>query len=229
VAGTELRLRFNGQEILRETLGPGWQTVSGLVPRRAIRRGANELELIHEPPRDPVEIGPRAIGTTGRVAPVDLAAVGAGQAQGDFADIWVDGRRATTNRRGLNVTAVDPLSGKVLYVRGFDVHQNRAQSMALRLFVQSLRPGTIVVVASRDEASRCFDQLAREALRSIGAVTDLEGKWRQTYAAIGLQGAAPGTALEDLGTGRRAQVRVGRVPPPWQQAAAYEHLTLEME
>jgi hypothetical protein len=229
VAGTVLRLRFNGQEIFRETLGPGWQTVNGLVPRRAIRRGGNELELIHEPPRDPVEIGPREIGTTGRAAPVDLAAVGAGQAQGDFADIWVDGRRATTNRRGLNVTAVDPVSGKVLYVRGFDLHQNRAQSMALRLFVQSLRPGTIVVVASRDEASRCFDPLAREALRSMGAVTDLEGKWRQAYAAIGLQGAAPGTALEDLGTGRRAQVCVGRVPPPWRQVAAYEHLTLEME
>jgi len=227
---TRLEILFNGEPVLDKTLTGGWQSVSARVEPRLIRRGTNLVELRHHFPAQGERRRSRDIGTTGRRSPVDIAAVGAGVDQGDFADIWVNGRRHCANRRGLNITQVDPHSGEVLAVRGFDVHRNRHASAALRRFIEHMPEGAIVAVASRDEASRRFTGNAKEALRLIGLKTDLADKYRQAYAAIGVRGAPPGTALEQLQPKKhRAHIYVGRAPPPWRVMAWYEKLDLTLD
>jgi hypothetical protein len=51
---------------------------------------------------------------------------------------------------------------------------------------------------TRDEASAQLTEEAVRALHSIGAAGDLRGKYRWTHAILGVKGAAPGTALEQM-------------------------------
>ena len=229
--GTDVRVLVNEVEVGRQRLRPGWQVVGARVPAEGLRRGMNLVTLEHTLPTG-AEVGrrgPRAVGSTGHTSPVDIASVGASVARGDFADIWVDGTRHCANRRGLNLTAVDPRGGKVLATRGFDVHRDDFASRAMLRFVNSLDEGTFVAVASRDDASRSFNSDTRAALRQLGAQVDLAGKFRHTYAAVGVKGAAPGTALEQTHAKKRAHVHVGRVPPPWQAYAWYRKCELRMD
>ena len=231
IAGTSLRVLVNGQQAGYRKLKEGWQVVGARVPPAALLRGMNLVTLEHEAPAG-VKVGqhrPRTVGSTGHTSPVDIAAVGASVAQGDFADIWVDGRRQCANRRGLNLTAVDPDSGKVLAARGFDVHRDAFSSRALLRFVNSLPDGTLVAVASRDEASRNFNDDTRAALSQLGAQVNLAGKFRHTYAAVGVKGAAPGTALEQTRAKARAHAFIGRAPPPWRVFASYGKCELRMD
>ena len=77
--------------------------------------------------------------------------------------------------------------------------------------------GRIVAVAAADEASRLLGQEAVEALRGIGAEGDLREKFRWGHAIIGVQGAAPGTALEAMDWMRPVSVVVGEgaTEPGW--------------
>jgi len=228
--GTILRVLVNEQEAGRLTLKAGWQTAVAPMPPSGLRRGMNLVVLEHTPPSG-AEVGqrrPRTVGSTGHTSPVDMAAVGASRGQGDFADIWVDGQRRCENRRGLNLAAVEPRGGKVLATRGFDVHRDAFASRAMLTFVRSLPDGTLVAVASRDDASRSFNDDSRAALNLIGVKADLGGKFRHTLAAVGVKGAAPGTALEQVRSKARAHAFVGRVPPTWRSYAWYKKCDLIM-
>ena len=66
-----------------------------------------------------------------------------------------------------------------------------------------------MAVAVMDDAATNFGDAAAEALRLIGAQADLRGKFRWSYAAVGVKGAQPGQALEELRQGRPASVAVG--------------------
>jgi hypothetical protein len=231
VVGTRLSIFWEGTLLREANLVEGWQDLEIHVASTRVRRGTNLVELEHVPPGpDPARVCPLEVGTTGTRAPVPIAAVGAGHSAGDFADFWVDGRPCGTNRRGLNVVAVDPGTGRVRAEAGFDLHATWSASRELRKFVETLPAGTIVALASRDETSRRFDKQAREALLRIGAKADLEGKWRASYAAIGVLGAPRGTALEQLRQEtQRAHACVGKVPPPWRAVAYYERFSLFLD
>ncbi len=227
--GTRLRILVNGRQAAQHTLSRGWQRVDARIPYKGLARGMNRVILEHTLPagwQGSPPSAPRTIGSTGRRSPVDIAALGSTGRQGDFADIWVDGRRRCANRRGLNVTAVEPRGGKVLAQRGFDLHRDAFSALSMLRFIDNMPDGTIVAVASRDEASRKFNNDARAALRLIGATADLKGKFRHTYAAIGIKGAAPNTALEERRAKGRSHARVGRKPPPWRATAWYRRCNL---
>jgi hypothetical protein len=53
-------------------------------------------------------------------------------------------------------------------------------------------------VATSYDASRALTADAVAALRTLGIVTDLRGRFQVMHAAIGIKGAAPGTAFEDV-------------------------------
>ena len=94
-------------------------------------------------------------------------------------------------------------------VTGYDV---RKQAVArLAQLVRGLPDGTLVAGAVRDEASRHLTEEAVAALRSLGVAGDLRGRYRDSHAFVGVKGAAPGTALEELGA-RAVEVTVGRPP-----------------
>jgi hypothetical protein len=179
-------------------LVPGWQDYELDL---LTQPGLNEiwLRFASRYPAEGTRVSPRAIGTTGAEAPVNLVVRSAGQEVGDFGHICVDGRDISPGQRGYNVAVLDPRTGSVEEVAAFDTHLDEGASQALAEMLRGVPAGHIVAVAAADEASRLLGQEAVEALRGLGATGDLRDRFRWGHAIIGVQGAAPGTAAEAMG------------------------------
>jgi hypothetical protein len=109
---------------------------------------------------------------------------------------------ASAGRRGYNVAVIDPRTGKVLDVEGFDTAANSYEADALAAYLRAIRPGQIVVLATKGDASAHLNQAATNAMRTLGSgvssPTDLVG---QAHALVGVGGAQPGTAAETIAPG----------------------------
>ena len=199
--GQQLEILVNGQAIQTMGMDPGWTEHEIVLPAGSVDEGLNEVRLRFETlvPASRVRLSPRAIGATGVDSPVNLAVQSAGQEVGDFGHIYVDGRDISPNARGYNIAVIHPQTGAVVKTAAFDTHMDQGASQAMASFLTGVPAGHLVAVAVADEASRLLDQAAVDALRGIGATGDLREKFRWGQAIIGVQGAAPGTALEAMG------------------------------
>jgi hypothetical protein len=135
-------------------------------------------------------------------SPVDLRVVSAGMETGDEAAIYVNAHQRAVNRRGYNLVAIDPASGDVLWSDVFDTLVSPGESGRLAQAVGRLPAGTIVAVAVKDEASGVLSGEAVAALRSLGGMEDIRGRYRVSHLLVGVKGAAPGTAIERSGYAR---------------------------
>ncbi len=195
-----LTLRVNGEW----AAGPfpmvaTWAPYSAPVPVSALRPGLNELTLEFGYLASPHDVlpGDFAVGTTGVWSPVDITV----QSAMDSARITIGEEDISWERRGYNIAAVDPSSGDVVDVRGFDTYANEHESKDMAAFIEGLPRGAIVVVALREGGAHHLTAEAVAALASIGATHDLRGTADQAHAIIGVKGAAPGTAAEEAGPG----------------------------
>jgi hypothetical protein len=150
------------------------------------------------------------IGATGVVSPGDLRAASAGQPYADSAAIAFNGVELAANQRGYNLVALAP-DGRVQATGAFDTFLDPKAASRLAAFVAGLPDGTVVAGAVRDEGSHRLTEEAVAALRTLGVAGDLRGHFRESHAFIGVKGAAPGTALEELGP-RALTLTVGRPP-----------------
>jgi hypothetical protein len=225
--GQRLQLEINGQRVQSIAMTAGWSDYQISLPADATRPGLNEVWLHFETlyPASEVRLSPRTIGQTGVEAPANLAVQSAGLEVGDLGTIFVDGRNVSPNERGYNVAVIHPQSGNVEQAAGFDTHLDEGASQALASFLADVPPGTIVVVAAADEASRLLGQEAVDALRGIGATGDLRGKFRWGHAIIGVQGAPPGTALEALDWMRPVHLVAGEGATEPELAAGFAAIT----
>jgi hypothetical protein len=198
--GQQLEVRVNGQAIQSMGMDPGWTDYEITLPADSVHEGLNEVQLRFETlvPASQVRLSPRAIGATGVDSPVNLAVQSAGQEVGDFGHIYVDGKDVSPNARGYNIAVIHPKTGSVVQTAAFDTHLDQGASQAMASFLTGVPAGHLVAVAVADEASRLLDQAAVDALRGIGATGDLRERFRWGQAIIGVQGAAPGTALEAM-------------------------------
>jgi hypothetical protein len=153
---------------------------------------------------------PYRIGATRAVSPGDLRVRSAGQPYGECASVVYNGVELAPNHRGYNLVALAP-DGTVRAAAGFDTFLDPGAAARLAQLVRGLPDGTLVAGAVRDEASRHLTEEAVAALRSLGVAGDLRGRYRDSHAFVGVKGAAPGTALEELGA-RAVEVTVGRPP-----------------
>jgi len=94
----------------------------------------------------------------------------------------------------------------------FDTFATAAASAQLAAWIEAQPAGSIVAGAVRDEASGQLDARAVAALRTLGVQGDLRGRFRAAHAFVGVKGAPPGTAAEQVG-GPTAAVTVGRPNP----------------
>jgi len=101
---------------------------------------------------------------------------------------------ASAGRRGVNVTVLDPASGRVIEKRGFDTAANSFESESLSDFLIQIEPGTPVWVVSYGAASTYLTPAAIEGLRTLGADVTIETLHDQYFALIGVKGATPGSA-----------------------------------
>jgi hypothetical protein len=225
--GQRLRVEVNGQIVDRIDLAAGWTDAEVALPAGVVDEGLNEIRLRFETryPAGQANLSPRAIGQTGVESPVNLVVQSAGQEVGDFGTIYVDGRQVSPNQRGYNVAVIDPRSGMVERTAVFDTHLDAEASHALASFLREVSPGAIVAVAAADEASRLLDQEAVDALHGIGAAGDLRDRFRWGHAIVGVQGAAPGAALEALDWMRPVTLVVGEGATEPGVAAAFATMT----
>ncbi len=208
-AQNQVRILLNGQALqtLKET--PADDTLVLHVPAGVAHAGLNDL-VIEKQQLD--SLASWAI-TDGGLAPrPNIVAHSAGlDAGGDlgFAHIYVNGKDAISGRRGLNVAVIGAASGVVERTAHFDLLGDAAADARFLNFVKAVADGQIVAVAVMDDASTNFGDGSLAALRLIGAQADLRGRFRNSYAAIGVKGAAPGQAQEQWAQGRPASVAVG--------------------
>jgi hypothetical protein len=190
-------LTVNGTPFATQTVAPGWQSLSWEIPGSILINGLNRLELTWGYSAVPriVERGDRAIGSTGVQLPIDadLTAFADGGyiAFFDEAGEQSDG---SAGRRGINITVVDPATGEVVDKVGFDTTANTYESNALAEYLATLPVGQIVLVVTYGEAWANLTDDAVAGLQNLGIGVTLEEMQGNYLAAVGVQGAAPGSA-----------------------------------
>jgi hypothetical protein len=91
---------------------------------------------------------------------------------------------------------IDPPTGRIVRTGGFDVSWSAAEADAMATFVGGVPAGAVVLVATEFDASRELSEAAVAALADLGLEADLRGQFQAMHAAIGVKGAAAGTAIE---------------------------------
>jgi hypothetical protein len=200
-----LSVEMNGVDLGAQPLAPGWQEVRFSAPAEAARSGLNRLILRFSNSARPSTVlpGQGMIGATGVQSPVDIEINSGGAAQ-DLAFITAttpDGATvdASAGRRGYNLAVIDPTSGKVLDVLGFDTFANTFEADRLGQFIEGLADGVIVAGAVRGEAGAALNDRAVAALASLGSAVDLRATPGHGHAFAGVKGTAPGAAAEESG------------------------------
>lgn len=214
-------LRLNGQFMERFTLSDGWQSLEVSLPEAFLKPGLNRLKLQFAYTAQPRAVLPTnlAIGQTGINTPIDIevnSGVEFAFVTVGFGDEVIDG---SSHRRGLNLIVIDEQSGEVLLKQGFDTAANEFEAAALAQFIDQIKTGHIVVVASQGaEATAHLTETAMNALTSIGLNTE---SLSPPFSAIGVKGSPMGTALQATGEGN-AYLRIGAVPDNRPLAAAVD-------
>jgi hypothetical protein len=159
-----------------------------------------------------------AIGGTGCRAPVDLLAVGTGQAPGVEEILSADGRDVSPHRDGYNVVVIDPRSGAVLGAESFAAWGDPIEGRRLLDLVDALPAGTLVAGAVRGSGSGLLSAPARLALRRLGVAAWAEPG--EAHAFLAVKGCGAGTAAESLARDSRALVlALAATPRPWVESA----------
>jgi hypothetical protein len=217
-----VRFSLNGQ-LLMDTISlhENWQTVEITLPAAHLEDGLNRLTLHFARTARPRQVLPphRAIGSTGLETPVDLE-VNSGN---DFAFITVgfgeEAVDASAHRRGVNLAVIHPESGELVEMKGFDTAANEFEAAALSQFITDIPTGYVVIVATQGpEPTEFFNTETISALTLLGLSS--EGL-TPPFSAIGVKGAAPGTALQTVGNSEStAYLRRGAIPDTRNLAAA---------
>jgi hypothetical protein len=171
------------------------------------RAAPNVIRLTYGYDRVGPEATPAAIGTTGVRIAADVTVASGGQPHGNVGSVRVNAVERAGNSRGYNLVALEP-SGRVLDAETFDTFFEPDAPARLAAWVNALPAGTVVAGAVRDDASGRLDAAAVRALRTVGVLTDLRGRFHHSHAFVGVKGSVPGTALEGAGP-RRVALSVG--------------------
>ncbi|GAB4411124.1 MAG: interleukin-like EMT inducer domain-containing protein [Anaerolineae bacterium] len=228
MSGQSVVLVLNGHLLLDNfSLYEGWQVIEALLPERYLTPGLNRLTLRFAETAQPRQVLPanRLIGQTEIETPLDLE-ISSGS---DFAFISVgfgeEKIDASAHRRGVNVAVIEPQSGQLLAVKGFDTAANTFEAAALSQFITEIPAGQIVLLASQGlEATAFFTSDTQAALQSLGLDT---AALSPPFAAIGVKNAAAGAALQtNAGSAGTAYLRVGASPDTRSLAAAVDKVII---
>ncbi len=208
-------------------LHEGWQTIELTLPEVYLKEGLNYLTLHFSQTAPPRQVLPAntTIGQTGLNTPVDLEA----NSGNDFAFITVGFDRgkvdASAHRRGVNMAVIEPGSGRVIAVKGFDTAANAYEAAGLSQFIKEIAGGQIVIIATQGlDAAAFFNAETLANLQSLGLNTDA---LTPPFSAIGVKGAPAGTALQVTATNSAtAYLRLGLSPDTRTLAAAVDKITI---
>lgn len=197
-----VRLQVNGIQQATLPLQDDWQILSWLLAGDDLLNSLNRVCFLWEETAAPrmVLAGERSIGSTGVHLPLDAELKSF--VDGAFIALFDEETGAqidaSAGRRGVNVTVLDPRSGEVLEMQGFDTTANAYESRKLAAFLAQIPAGHPVLVANRGEAAAFLEETAVEGLRSLGAAVSLAELRGHYFVLVGVKGAKPGTALQAM-------------------------------
>jgi len=202
--GQGLTVRVNGKDIGHYNPIPiSDGAFSVVLPASTLNDGMNEITLGFDQlaPIADIKMNPQLPNEK-----VSIVVRSAGEEQGAFGHIYVNGVDESPNQRGYNVVVIEPRTGQIIDRANFDTFASGREATRMQEFIANVAEGDLVAVAASDEASTHLTQGAVDALKSIGANVDLRGKFRWSHALIGVKGAFPGSALEEASETNVAQV-----------------------
>ena len=100
--------------------------------------------------------------------------------------------------QGLNIAIVDETTGKTSYTGNFNTHLSAQEATNFAAIVENTQSGRIFLVAVSGEASQSLSDRARRAIRTLGSKEINQLGYEDSWALVGIKGAAPGTAIERL-------------------------------
>src|SRR5262249_31581328 len=161
-------------------------TIAMPLRGRLFHSAPNAVSIVYHYRRP--ETRRESIGRTGAPAPpADLAVFSGGLRTGDRASIRGNAIEEARNERGYNMVARAPAAGGGLWGEGSDAQRVPAGARRMTEAIGRLAPGTVVVAAVKDEASRNLTGEAVDALRSLGVQHDLRGQYRVSHLFIGVK------------------------------------------
>ena len=138
---------------------------------------------------------------------IPVLARSAGKDFGDFAHVYVGGIDHSPNRRGYNLVAVDPASGRVMAAASFDTFRSASESRRMAEWIAGWPAGTLIAGAVRDEASMHLGRDAVDALKKLGVSGAVKGHFRRAQAFVAVAGG--GKSLEKWSDVSPVAVEVG--------------------
>jgi hypothetical protein len=217
-----LTLILNDRPLASRPLEGGWQVFEMTLPAEHLQPGLNRLKLRFSQQAVPREVLPAqtAIGRTGAHVPRDIEI----NSQPDFSFVTVgfgdEAVDASTHRRGFNLAVLDPATGEVLDMRGFDTAANVYEAQALTDYIAQIPPGQLVIVSSQGADAAALLTGGFEALGGSPGIPTIP------YSLIGLKGAPPGTAAEATDD---AYLRLGANPDTRPLSAAVDWLEIHKD
>ena len=192
-------LNVNGTLLSTQTVPElgGWQELTWEIPGVFLVNSINRIGLDWGWGAIPRQVipGSRQIGTTGVSLPIDVELKGF--AEGGFIallDEAGDQSDGSFGRMGINVTVLDPSTGEIEEMVGFDTTANTYEAQELATLLGGIPAGHPVLVVSRGPAWQNLTEEAVVGLRSIGAELSLDGVQEQYMAIVGVKGANSGSA-----------------------------------
>lgn len=213
---TRVEVSLRGQVVLDVKVAAGWQLYPFFLPKALTRAGLNYLRVRQRfGERPPHRLGAAGTSTSAEstlveLTPVELTVESGGYAHGRKAVFVLAGKTLVEQRRGVAMMAIAPGRRTAAPLRVFDTFGHADAAERLRRAIARLPPKTLVALAVVDEASRKWSAAGQAALKLIGAKTSLVKKYRCSYVAIGVKGARPGSAVEQLACRGRATRFIGR-------------------
>jgi hypothetical protein len=171
------------------------------------------------------------IGSTGiSLDPgVTILAQSAGEEVGDFAHLWINGVDYGGGERGYHLVALMP-TGEVLGTATFDTMQSE-ETTRMADWLAQWPAGTVIAGAGADsvagEDAGAWDERGSDALLQLGVAGDLRGKLRWSHAFVGVSGAPPQCAIEDVQAYYPAAVWLGAPLSAPAVYATLQSVTLE--
>ena len=114
-----------------------------------------------------------------------ISAQSAGYNWGNFARVDINGHTLHGNSRGIHVWAIDRSTQLLLERGSFDTHISTEESVEFKRFIDWLSPGTIVVVAAKDDCTEHLGKEGYEAMESLGSTMIRQVGYRDSYVFIG--------------------------------------------
>jgi hypothetical protein len=197
-AGHGLTVRVNGKQIAQYHPIPVTDgTFRVNLPASVLQSGVNEIEFGFDA-TVPINQIP--------VHPPSIVVRSAGEEQGAFGHIYVNGVDESPNARGYNIVVIEPRTGQVVARANFDTFLSGRESLRMAQFINQVAEGDLVAVAVSDEASQHLTEQAVNALQTIGARQDLRGKFRWSQAVLGVKDSPAGSASEAAAATNVSQV-----------------------